>query len=122
MRTDQCFTYWRLIGNLALKAVSLCRANDFQLNVFFKFIIMNLYLTSYINLVKVYLILNNNLCILQDLLDLFDTCLNISLLILCSIVLCILRQVTLLSGLFNLTRNFFFFLLPLNHAALLPVF
>ena len=109
MRTDQCFTYWGLIGNLALKAVSLCRANDFQLNVFFKFIIMNLYLTAYINLVKVYLILNNNLCILQDLLDLFDTCLNISLLILCSIVLCILRQVTLLSGLFNLTRNFFSF-------------
>ena len=49
----------------------------------------------------------SNLCILQDLLDFFDASLDISLLVLCSIVLSVLGKVSLFSRLFDLRSNFF---------------
>ena len=105
--TDQCFTYRRLIGDLSLKAVSLCGTYDLQLHIFLKFIIMNLNLAAYADSVKIDFVLYYNLSVLEDLLDLLDTCLDISLLILCCIVLCVLRKVSLLSSLFDLSCYFF---------------
>ena len=105
--TDQCFTYRRLIGDLSLKAVSLCGTYDLQLHIFLKFIIMNLNLAAYADSVKIDFVLYYNLSVLEDLLDLLDTYLDISLLILCCIVLCVLRKVSLLSGLFDLSCYFF---------------
>ena len=68
---------------------------------------MNLNLAAYADSVKINFVLYYNLGILEDLLDLLDTCLDISLLILCCIVLCVLRKVSLLSGLFDLSCYFF---------------
>ena len=58
--------------------------------------------TADIDRINVNILLNNDLCILEDLVDLFNTKLDISLLILCCIILCILGQVTLLTCFFNL--------------------
>jgi len=68
---------------------------------------MNLNLAAYADSVKIDFVLYYNLSVLEDLLDLLDTCLDISLLILCCIVLCVLRKVSLLSGLFDLSCYFF---------------
>ena len=59
--------------------------------------------------VKVHFILNYNLCVFKNLLDFFDSCFDISLLILCSIILSILGQITLLSCFFDFFCNFFSF-------------
>ena len=64
---------------------------------------------SNIDSVKINFILYNNLCILEDLLDLFDTSLDISLLVFCSIVLSVLGKVTLFSRFFDLLCYFFSF-------------
>ena len=71
-------THWRSFP----QAVSLCGTYDLQLHVFLKFIIMNLNLAAYADSVKIDFVLYYNLSVLEDLLDLLDTCLDISLLIL----------------------------------------
>ena len=68
---------------------------------------MNLNLAAYADSVKIAFVLYYNLGIFKDLLDLLDTCLDISLLILCCIVLCVLRKVSLFSGFFDLSCYFF---------------
>ncbi len=88
---QECFTY----REIRLKSCPLsclpqlnqrsCTQAPHQIDI------QNRYLTANRNLVKIYLLLNNNLCILKDFLDLFDTSLDISLLILCCIVLSVLR-------------------------------
>ena len=106
---DQGLSYRRLVGNLTFQAVCLGGSNQLQFHIFFKFEVMYFHFTSYADLVKVYFVLNYDLSVLQDLLDLFNTCFDISLLIFSCIVLCILGQVSLLSCLFDLTCYFFSF-------------
>ena len=107
MRADQRFSYRRLIGDFALQAVCLCGTYDLEFNLLIKLYIIDVYLTSYIDSVGVYLILYDNFGIFQDLFDLLDTCLNVSLLILRCIVLCVLGQVSLLSRFLDFLSDFF---------------
>ena len=96
---DQRLTYRRLVGDLTLKAVSLCGTYDLQLHVFIKLIIMNLNLAAYADSVKINFVLYYNLGILEDLLDLLDTCLDISLLVFCCILLSMLRREVMVAAL-----------------------
>ena len=64
---------------------------------------------SNIDSVKINFILYNNFCILEDLLDLFDTSLDISLLVFCCIVLSVLGKVTLISRFLDLLCYFISF-------------
>ena len=96
-------SYRRFVRNLAFQAVCLCGANQLQFYIFFKFKVMYFDLASYTDLIKIYFILNNTLSIFQDFLNFFNTCFDISLLIFSCIVLCILRQVSLLSCFLELT-------------------
>ena len=61
-----------------------------------------LYLASDADLIQIDLILNNNLCVFQQFLKVYDSCLDVSLFIFCCIILSVLRQVALLSRLFDL--------------------
>ena len=53
-----------LIGDLVLKAVCLCGTNELEFHLLIEINIVNFYDTSNIDLIKVYLVLNDNLCIL----------------------------------------------------------
>ena len=109
MCSHKSFSHRRFVGNLTFQTVCLCRANQLQFYIFFKFKVMYFDLASYTDLIKIYFILNNNLSIFQDFLNFFNTCFDISLLIFSCIVLCILRQVSLLSCFLDLTCYFFSF-------------
>ena len=100
-------SYRRFVRNLAFQAVCLCRANQLQFYIFFELKVMYFNLTSYADLVKIDFVLNYNLSVLQDFLNFFNTRFDISLLIFSCIVLCVLRQVSLLSCIFALASYFF---------------
>ena len=80
----------RLVGNLPFQAVRLCRTDQFELHFLVKCLVVDLYRTTYVNLIKIYLILNYDFRIFQDAFQLFNTRLDIPLLILCSVILRIL--------------------------------
>ena len=103
VRADQSFSYRRLIGDLSLKAVSLCGTYDLELDFFVILQIQYVYFTSDIDLIGIYFVLNNNLCIFKDFFDLFNSCLDVTLLIFCCIVLGVLGKVSLLSCFFDFT-------------------
>ena len=88
--TDQCLSKRRLVGNLILKAACLGRTNQFILFLFVILYVQYTYQTANTDLVKIDLLIQNNLCILEDLFDLLNTSLNITLLVFCCIILSVL--------------------------------
>ena len=90
LTADERLSHRRFIGDLAFQAVRLCGAYQFELHLFIKCLIIDLDGTSHVDLIKVYLVFNYNFCILQNTFLLFDSRLNISLLILCRFVIRIL--------------------------------
>lgn len=106
VRADQSFSYRRLVGDFSFQAVCLGGTNDLELDFLVILQIQYVYFTSDIDLIRIYFVLNNNLCVFQDFFDLFNSCLDITLLIFCCIVLGVLGKVSLLSCLFDFTGNF----------------
>ena len=105
---DQGLSYRRLVGDLALQAV--CLGGTYQIlnsisssNSTSRY----LYCAADADLVQIHLIFYYDFRILQDLLDLLDSCLDIALLVLCCVVLGVLGEVSLLSGLLDLSCYFF---------------
>ena len=76
VRADQSFSYRRLIGNFSFQAVCLGGTNDLELDFFVILQIQYVYFTSDIDLIGIYFVLNNNLCVFQDFFDLFNSCQN----------------------------------------------
>ena len=62
--SDQRVSDWGLVGDLILKAVCLCGTNELEFHLLVEIDIVNLYDTSDVDLVKVYLVLNNDLRVL----------------------------------------------------------
>lgn len=106
VRADQSFSYRRLVGNFSFQAICLGGTNDLELDFLVILQIQYVYFTSDIDLIRIYFVLNNNLCVFQDFFDLFNSCLDITLLIFCCIVLGVLGKVSLLSCFFDFTGNF----------------
>ncbi len=74
---------------------------------------MNSYFTTHTDRCIVHFILDDNFRILENLLNFFDAGFDVPLLIFRCIVLCIFRQVSLLSRLLDLA-GYFFYALPLS--------
>ena len=105
MCADQSFSNRRLVGDFSFQAVCLGGTNDLELDLFVILQIQYVYFTSDIDLIRIYFILNNNFCVFQDFFDLFNSCLDIALLIFCCIVLCVLGKVSLLSCFLDFTGD-----------------
>ena len=105
-RADQSVTDRGLVGNLALEAVRLCGSDDVEVEVLIVILVMDLDVAADVDLVCVSLVLIDDLCVLQDVLDLLDTGLDITLLVLRRVVLGVLGEVALLAGLTDLLGNF----------------
>ena len=76
-------------------AVRLGGTYDLVIQLFAVFDIQDLDLAADVDLIQIYFILDYDFCVLQDLLQLFDTGFDVSLLILRCIVLSVLGQVSL---------------------------
>ena len=107
--SDERFAHGGFIGNLSLQAVGLGRSHNAEFHLLVILHVQKLYLAANVDLIKVDLVLNHNLCILKQLFQLLDTKLDIPLLILSRIILSILGQVSLLSCFFDFFCNFFSF-------------
>ena len=67
---------------------------------------MYLYRTAYINFIKINFVFYDYFCVLENSFQLFNPCLDVPLLVLRRIIFRVLRQVSLLSRLFDLAGDF----------------
>ena len=103
---DQCFPDRRFVRNFSLQAVCLRGTDNTEIYLFIIFQILQRYLAADIDFAGIHLIFHNDFRVLQDFFNLFNSRLNVSLLILGSIIFRVLGQIALLSGDLDFFRNF----------------
>ena len=104
-RADECAAERRFVGDLPLQAVSFCGADDSEFEFIIILDVMDPDLAADVDRVRACLFLNEDFRVLQDFFNLLDTRLDVSLLVLGSIIFSVLGKVALLAGLFNFLGN-----------------